>query len=156
MKRSQLARLWNLIGGRLLFRVGRVGRLTTRGRRTHRPRVAYVGFASLDRGRYVIGAGGPGRSWAANLRADPICTFETRHAGGTFRARLLTAQERAAGEAALLSRLGRWARRVQWGEIFELVPEGDGEGEPMGPAEGSTSGPATKGWEDADPAEARR
>lgn len=123
MTRSVVARLWNRIGGPILLRQGRVGRLTTIGRRTGRPRLAYVGIVPLDGGRYLIGAGGPGRSWAANLRANPTCTLETRDGSGRFRARLLAQDERAAAAAAMAARMGPMARRASWADIFELVPE---------------------------------
>lgn len=124
MSRSPLGRLWNLIGGPFLMRAGRVGRLTTTGRRSGQPRVVYVGYVPIEGGRYLIGAGGPRRSWAANLRADPTCTFETVQGLGRYTARRLEGPERERAEAAFRARLGRWASRSGWGDIFELTPVG--------------------------------
>jgi len=133
MSRSPLARLWNRIGGELLVRLGRVGRLTTTGRRTGQPRLAYVGSVRLADGRYLIGAGGPGRSWVANLRAHPTCRFETRDGGGTFRARLLSGDERDAAIATFVARMGRMGRRIPWAEVFELAPLPDDAPSPTKP-----------------------
>jgi deazaflavin-dependent oxidoreductase (nitroreductase family) len=122
MRTVGLGHLWNRIGGPLLFRAGRVGRLTTTGRRSGQPRVVYVGYVALDGGRYLVGAGGPRRSWAANLRAYPTCTFQTTAEIGTYTARLLGGVERERAEAVFRARLGRWASGRRWGDIFELVP----------------------------------
>jgi deazaflavin-dependent oxidoreductase (nitroreductase family) len=53
----------------------RVGRLTTKGRRSGLERSVTVGFVPAPDGDLLLVSRGP-RGWTANLRAAPSCTFE--------------------------------------------------------------------------------
>jgi deazaflavin-dependent oxidoreductase (nitroreductase family) len=117
-------RAWNAVGGPLLARTGRVGRLTTTGRRSGQKRTAHVGFARREDGRVVIGAGGTGRAWVANLAADPSCSFAIRGEERAYRANRLEDDERDAALAELKATLGSRGDAVTYHDVFLLVPEG--------------------------------
>jgi len=116
-------RAWNAVGGRMLARTGRVGRLGTTGRRSGQPRTAYVGFAERSDGSVVIGAGGAGRGWAANLTGNPSCSFAIRGDERRYRATLLEGAAREAGITDLKAGLGSRGGVVTYTDVFRLTPE---------------------------------
>lgn len=120
---NAIGRLFNSVGGQFLVRSGRAGWLTTTGRRSGQARRAAVGFATRPDGGYFIGAGGPGRAWAANLRVTPACTFEVGGTTGRFTAQLLEGAARDEALAAMSDRMGSMAERAAWQEVFALLPE---------------------------------
>jgi F420H(2)-dependent quinone reductase len=119
-----LSRTFNAIGGQLMARSGRVGILATTGRRTGRRRTAPLGFVARPDGTVLVAAGSPGPAWAANLLAQPSCTFATRGRERRYRARLLEDREREEALVAVRVAWGRMADRATFGETFALEPEG--------------------------------
>ena len=118
------SRAWNAVGGRMLARSGKVGRLTTTGRTSGQSRTAYVGFAGRPGERLVIGAGGAGRGWAANLGANPSCSFAILGEEQRYRATPLEGSARETGVAELKTTLGSRGGFVDYADVFQLVPEG--------------------------------
>ena len=116
-------RTFNSMGGRLMVRSGRAGVLATTGRRSGRRRATPVGYLARADGKVLIGAGGPGRAWVSNLRADPTCTFTVRGVETRHRARELEGTERETAIAEFRAKMGRVAERATWAEVFELSPE---------------------------------
>jgi deazaflavin-dependent oxidoreductase (nitroreductase family) len=119
---SAVGRSFRGIGGRVLFRLGRAGYLTTTGRRSGQPRRTPVGIVPGDAGTWLIGSGEAGRSWVANLRADPDCLLETRDGAFACRARELRDSEHEAAQQTMRQRMGRTGAQATFVEIFELVP----------------------------------
>lgn len=117
------SRAWNSVGGRLLARTGKVGRLTTTGCKSGQSRTAYVGFAGQPGERLVIGSGGAGRGWAANLRANPSCVLSILGVERRYRATPLDGSAREAGIADLKTTLGSHGGFVDYIDVFQLVPE---------------------------------
>jgi deazaflavin-dependent oxidoreductase (nitroreductase family) len=115
-------RAWNRIGGWFLVRSGRTGLLTTKGRRTGQARSASIGYGERAAGGYFVGAGSPGRAWAANLVANPECTFTVRGTAMRCRAELLDGAARDEAIEAFRARIGSAADRASWAELFALVP----------------------------------
>ncbi len=108
----------------MLARTGKVGRLTTTGRTSGQARSAYVGFAGQPGERLVIGAGGSGRGWAANLRANPSCSYAILGEERRYRATPLDGTARETGIAELQATLGSRGGFVDYADVFQLVPEG--------------------------------
>jgi deazaflavin-dependent oxidoreductase (nitroreductase family) len=115
-----IRRVWIGAPAKVLYRMGRVGRLTTTGRRSGQPRSTHVGFITRADGTLLIGAGPARRQWADNLRANPRCSFETRDMPAT--ACIATPVPDARREAVLdefRQRVGR-TRASYRGPLFEL------------------------------------
>ena len=55
---------------------GRVVWLTTKGRRTGRPRSVAVGFADEPDGSVLVAANDDSTAWARNLLVEPICRVD--------------------------------------------------------------------------------
>jgi deazaflavin-dependent oxidoreductase (nitroreductase family) len=106
----------------MLARTGRVGRLTTTGRRTGQRRTAYVGFARRPDESVIIGSGGTGRGWVANLVANPACSFSIRGEERAYAAVRLDGKEREAGLADLKATLGGRSEAFSYLDIFRLTP----------------------------------
>jgi deazaflavin-dependent oxidoreductase (nitroreductase family) len=122
---NPLSRAFNVIGGAILVRTGRVGMLGTTGAKTGRPRRAPVGFVARADGTLLIGAGSPtGRGWTANLRANPVATFWIKGVERRYRARLVGSDERAAALVELKAGMGGPTGTMNWGDLFVLEPEG--------------------------------
>jgi deazaflavin-dependent oxidoreductase (nitroreductase family) len=121
---NPLARTFNALGGRLMARSGRIGILGTTGAKTGLRRTAPVGYAVRPDGNLLIGAGSrANRGWTANLRANPAATFSTRGVERPYRARLVQPEEREAALGELKARMGGFAERADWGDLFVLEPE---------------------------------
>jgi len=118
-----VGRTFNAIGGRLMARSGRVGILASTGRRSGRRRTAPLGFVRRPDGTVLVAAGSPGPAWAANLQAQPACTFTIRGRERRYRARLLEGSERDEALVAGRAAWGRMAGRAAFGETFALEPE---------------------------------
>ncbi|HSG86324.1 MAG TPA: nitroreductase family deazaflavin-dependent oxidoreductase [Candidatus Limnocylindrales bacterium] len=108
------------IGGRILVRLGRAGFLTTTGRRSGQPRRTSVGVIPRLDGSFLIGAGGEGRHWVANLRADPRCGLVYRGVSHRCRAAELTGPDRDAAAAEMRSAMGRFGEQAHFVEVFVL------------------------------------
>ncbi len=121
---NPLARAFNSLGGRLMARTGRVGILGTTGAKTGLRRTAPIGYVARDDGTVLIGAGSrANRGWTANLRANPSATFSIKGVERRYRARLVPPEEREAALAELKARMGSFAERADWGDLFVLEPE---------------------------------
>ncbi len=119
-----LTRTFNSIGGSLMARSGRVGILGTTGAKTGLRRTAPIGYVARDDGTLLIGSGSrTNRGWTANLKANPAATFSVKGVERRYRARLVTPQEREAALAELRSKMGGFAERADWGDLFVLEPE---------------------------------
>jgi deazaflavin-dependent oxidoreductase (nitroreductase family) len=119
---SALRRWWDRIGGSILTRLGRAGYLTTTGRRSGRSRRTHLGVVRRPDGSFLVGAGGVGRHWAANLRADPACTLDLRGIGHPCRATELQGRERDLALAEMRAAMGRFGERARFVEVFLLSP----------------------------------
>lgn len=118
------ARAFNAIGGSLMARSGRIGILGTTGARTGKPRTAPLGFVARADGTVLIGSGSlENRGWTHNLRADPACTFAIRGDRRAYRARLVEPEAREAALVELAAKMGGFAERARWGDLFVLEPE---------------------------------
>jgi hypothetical protein len=84
-----VSRAGNVVGGRMLARSGKVGHLTTTGRRSRQSPSVCACFAGRPGERLVIGAGGANRGWAANFGANPSCSFAILGEERRYRATLL-------------------------------------------------------------------
>ena len=82
--------LWRLGLGRFVGNIFLV--LTTRGRRTGRPRHTMVEFHT-HRGRKFVVAAWPQSDWYRNLQSDPVVTIQTAAGTETVRARRLVEAE---------------------------------------------------------------
>jgi deazaflavin-dependent oxidoreductase (nitroreductase family) len=82
--------LWRLGLGRFVGKIFLV--LTTRGRRTGRPRHTMVEF-HIHRGRKFVVAAWPQSDWYRNLQSDPVVTIQTAAGTETVRARRLVEAE---------------------------------------------------------------
>ncbi|MGH2379831.1 MAG: nitroreductase family deazaflavin-dependent oxidoreductase [Candidatus Limnocylindria bacterium] len=103
-------------------RVGYVGDLTTRGRRTGRPHSVTVGFVPDRDGTILVAAQRSDGGWARNLGKDPRCEFLVRGNTRHYVARELSGTER---EAAIRRIRRRYAgdRRYGLGPAFRLWPD---------------------------------
>ena len=119
---NPLKRAFNAVGGRLMARSGRVAILGTTGARTGRHREVPVEFVARPDGSILVGAGGKGRGWAANLRADPACTVSIKGRGSTRVAELLAGREREDAIAAFAASLGSAVTDATFADVFALRP----------------------------------
>jgi hypothetical protein len=72
----------------------------------------------------LIGAGSrTNRGWTANLKANPAATFSVKGVERRYRARLVSPEEREAALGELRARMGGFAERADWGDLFVLEPE---------------------------------
>jgi deazaflavin-dependent oxidoreductase (nitroreductase family) len=119
---NPLTRAFNAVGGTILVRTGRVARLGTTGAKSGRPRSAAVGYLRRADGTVLVGAGGPGRAWAANLRAHPSCTLQVRGTTGSYVATGLSGDDLAAAAAELTASMPGFMKGATWAEVFVLGP----------------------------------
>jgi deazaflavin-dependent oxidoreductase (nitroreductase family) len=127
---NRAARTFNAVGGAFMVRMGWVASLGTTGAKSGLPRTAPVGFLERPDGTVVIGAGGSGRAWAANLRAHPACTLTVRGRRLAFVATALAGAERDATLAELVGSMPRSFRGATWTDVFVLHPAEGGAREP--------------------------
>jgi deazaflavin-dependent oxidoreductase (nitroreductase family) len=121
---NALTRAFNALGGSLMARSGRIGILGTTGAKTGKPRRAPLGYVARPDGTLLIGSGSPtNRGWTANLKADPAATFSVKGVERRYRARLVPPEDREAALAELRARMGSFAERADWGDLFVLEPE---------------------------------
>jgi deazaflavin-dependent oxidoreductase (nitroreductase family) len=106
---------------------GKVIVLTTRGRRSGRPRSTPVGFVEEPHGSLLVSASGPETHWARNLLADPRCTVSRAGDERSCEARPLGADEHRAAVVALILRYGTPAERLGEGPSFRLTPLPDAD-----------------------------
>jgi len=128
---SSITRRFNAIGGKLMARSGRVAILGTTGAKSGRRREAPVGILRRSDGTIVIVAGGEGRSWPANLRANPGCTLDIQGKRGSYVASLLEGPERDDAIRDFVAAMGRVASNTQWTDVFVLRAVADGEAAPV-------------------------
>ena len=121
---NAIARTFNALGGKLMARSGRIGILTSTGARTGQKRTAPLGFVLRAEGTVLIGSGSKeNRGWTANLKANPACSFNIKGAELRYRARLVPDDARPAALDELKAKMGSWADRADWGDLFVLEPE---------------------------------
>ena len=126
-------REFNLLGGRMVARSGAVAILGTTGAKTGKRRRVPVGIVRRPDGSVVIAAGGDGRAWSANLRANPRCTLDGKGSRGTYQATLLAGEERDAAAAELTEATVRITRGATWTNVYVLHPV-DADAPAAGPA----------------------
>jgi deazaflavin-dependent oxidoreductase (nitroreductase family) len=119
---NRVQRTFNVWGGRLMARSGSVAILATTGAKTGKRRTVPVGIMPLPDGTVVIAAGGDGRGWTANLRADPRCTLDLKGGRRTYEATQLAGEERDAAAADFSTAMGRLTRGAIWTDVFVLRP----------------------------------
>jgi deazaflavin-dependent oxidoreductase (nitroreductase family) len=124
---NRVEKAFNAIGGSVMVRMGWVASLGTTGARTGQPRTAPVGFLERADRTVIIGAGGTGRSWVANLRANPACTLTVRGRRGAYVATAVDGADRETALAELVASMPRWFRGATWHDIFVLAPATAGE-----------------------------
>lgn len=118
-------RTFNSIGGSLMAKSGRIGILGSTGAKTGKPRSAPLGFVARADGTVLIGSGSlENRGWTHNLRVKPACSFSIKGDRRAYRARLVGADEREAALEELSAKMGGFAERAKWGDLFVLEPEG--------------------------------
>jgi deazaflavin-dependent oxidoreductase (nitroreductase family) len=121
---NPLTRAFNAIGGSLMARSGRIGILGTTGAKTGLRRTAPIGYVARENGTVLIGAGSrANRGWTANLKANPVATFSVKGVERRYRARLVRDEEREAALGELRAKMGGFAERADWGDLFVLEPE---------------------------------
>lgn len=121
---NPIARAFNSIGGSLMARSGRIGILGTTGAKTGLRRTAPIGFVARPDGTLLVGSGSRiNRGWTANLKANPAATFSVKGIERRYRARLVLPEEREAALAELRARMGGFAERADWGDLFVLEPD---------------------------------
>jgi len=119
-----LTRTFNAIGGSLMARSGRIGILGTTGAKTGKARKAPLGFVARPDGTLLVGSGSPeNRGWTVNLKANPSCTFAIKGSEQWYRATLVGIEGREAALAELKTKMGSYAERAKWGDLFILEPE---------------------------------
>jgi deazaflavin-dependent oxidoreductase (nitroreductase family) len=128
---SSITRAFNAFGGKLMARSGRVAILGTTGAKSGKRREAPVGILRRPDGSIVVAAGGDGRAWPANLRADPRCTLDIKGTRETYIAALLEGAERDDAIAAFVAAMGRIASNTKWTDVFALRAVADGEAAPI-------------------------
>ena len=122
---NAFTRTFNSIGGSLMAKSGRIGILGSTGAKTGKPRSAPLGFVARADGTMLIGSGSlENRGWTHNLRANPACTFTLKGDRQAYRARLVGPEEREAALAELTAKMGGFAERATWGDLFVLGPAG--------------------------------
>jgi hypothetical protein len=83
-----------------------------------------LGFVLRADGTVLIGSGSKeNRGWTANLKVDPACSFSIKGAERRYRARLVLDDARTPALDELKAKMGSWAERADWGDLFVLVPE---------------------------------
>ena len=115
-------RWFNIMGGRMMARSGSVAILGTTGARTGKRRTVPVGIMPRPDGSIIIAAGGDGRGWTANLRANPRCTLDLKGGRRTFDATQLAGEERDTAASEFSVALGRLMRGATWTDVFVLRP----------------------------------
>jgi deazaflavin-dependent oxidoreductase (nitroreductase family) len=121
---NPLTRAFNAIGGSLMARSGRIGILGTTGAKTGLRRTAPIGYVARENGTVLIGAGSrANRGWTANPKANPVATFSVKGVERRYRARLVRDEEREAALGELRAKMGGFAERADWGDLFVLEPE---------------------------------
>jgi deazaflavin-dependent oxidoreductase (nitroreductase family) len=123
---NRVEKAFNSLGGSFMVRMGWVANLGTTGARTGQPRTAPVGFLERADRTVLIGAGGTGRAWAANLRASPACTLMVRGKRDAYVATALDGAERDEALAELVASMPRSFRGATWTDIFVLAPAAGG------------------------------
>ena len=128
---SSITRRFNAIGGKLMARSAAGSRSSgppaRRAGSAARPR---SGFIRRPDGAIVIAAGGDGRGWPANLRADPRCTLDIKGTREAYVASLLDGAERDDAIRAFVAAMGRVASNTRWTDVFVLHAVSDGEAGP--------------------------
>lgn len=104
---------------------GKVVWLTTRGRRTGRPRSVAIGFADEPDGSVLVAANDDSTFWARNLIEEPSCRVDI--GGRHFRAMAepLEGPDHNRAIAALILRYGTPAEKLGHGPSFRLRPVPD-------------------------------
>jgi len=121
---GRIARTFNSIGGSFMALGGRVGILATTGAKTGQRRTAPLGFVQRPDGSVLIGSGTKeSRGWTVNLKANPACSFKIKGTEGRYRAALVPADQRDEALAEFKAKMGSFAERADWGDLFVLVPE---------------------------------
>ena len=103
---------------------GKAIELTTRGRVTGRPSVAFVGFIEEPDGSLLVAAGNTGAHWAKNLRADPACLARAQEEGRACVAEELNGADKSRAVVELILRYGTPAETLGAGPAFRLRPSG--------------------------------
>jgi deazaflavin-dependent oxidoreductase (nitroreductase family) len=119
---NPLAKAFNAVGGTIMVRTGKVARLGTTGSKSGRPRSAAVGYLRRADGTVLVGAGGPGRAWAANLRAHPACTLQVTGTTRSYAATGLAGADLDAAAAELTASMPGFMSSATWTEVFVLRP----------------------------------
>ena len=101
---------------------GKVVWLTTRGRRTGRPRSVAIGFADEPDGSVLVAAGDPSTSWARNLLEQPSCRVDIGGRHFQAIAEPLEGADHNRAIAALILRYGTPAEKLGRGPSFRLRP----------------------------------
>jgi deazaflavin-dependent oxidoreductase (nitroreductase family) len=119
-----LARTFNALGGKLMARSGRIGILTSTGAKSGQKRTAPLGFVLRADGTVLIGSGSKeNRGWTANLKANPTCSFSIKGTARRYQAHLVDDAGRPAALDELKAKMGSWAERADWGDLFVLEPD---------------------------------
>jgi deazaflavin-dependent oxidoreductase (nitroreductase family) len=121
---NRVAKAFNALGGTVMVRTGMVANLETTGAKSGLRRTAPVGYLKRPDGSILVGAGGTGRGWAANLRADPACAIVIRGRRAACEATALQGSDRDAAAAELTSSMPGFMRNARWPEVFLLRPAG--------------------------------
>jgi hypothetical protein len=100
--------------------------IETRGRVTGRTAVATVGFVEEPDGSLLVAAGDPGASWAANLRAEPLCVTRIGAIRDARVAEELDDAAKARAVTELILKYGTPAERLGAGPAFRLRPAPSG------------------------------
>jgi deazaflavin-dependent oxidoreductase (nitroreductase family) len=95
--------------------------LTTRGRRTGRPREIEIWYTAHGGRYYVIAEHGERAQWVKNLKAEPAVTVRVGRRRRAARARVM---DRASDAAAVAAVRARSEATYGWGDglVVELAP----------------------------------
>ena len=103
---------------------GRYLRLTTRGRRTDRPRAAVVGYVEEGDGSILVAATDPDADWAMNLLHDGDAEVAIADRVVAVVAELLDGPDHALAVRSLILRYGTPSEGLGRGPSFRLRPLG--------------------------------
>ncbi len=111
--------------GKAMAGHGKVVWLTTRGRRTGRPRSVAIGFADEPDGSVLVAANDDSTFWARNLLEEPTCRVDIGGRHFNAIAEPLEGPDHNRAIAALILRYGTPAEKLGHGPSFRLRPVAD-------------------------------
>jgi deazaflavin-dependent oxidoreductase (nitroreductase family) len=105
-----------------LVAAGRVIRLETRGRTSHRVRTVTIGYVTEPDGSLLVAAGADSVDWARNLDADPACRVTMGERSWDALAEPLGREDHVRAIRALIVRYGTPSEDLGRGPSYRIRP----------------------------------